>query len=74
MRGRAKELVQKRTEQERWLVRRDAAGSTSLRVHTCSAGEAVRFCSTRWAVQISREHCRRRVHPQPTGLRRLGIQ
>ncbi|KAL5200898.1 hypothetical protein ABZP36_035252 [Zizania latifolia] len=52
LRGRAEEMVRKRTEKERWLVRRDAAGSASLRVLT-DGGEAVRFGSTGWADTVS---------------------
>uniref|UniRef100_A0A0D9XEM9 ENTH domain-containing protein n=1 Tax=Leersia perrieri TaxID=77586 RepID=A0A0D9XEM9_9ORYZ len=49
LRERAEEVVLRRTEQERRLVRRDAAGSASVRVRTGRGGEAVRFGSTRWS-------------------------
>uniref|UniRef100_J3MYB4 Uncharacterized protein n=1 Tax=Oryza brachyantha TaxID=4533 RepID=J3MYB4_ORYBR len=49
LRERAEEVVLRRTEQERRLVRRGAAGSVSVRVRTGGVAEAVRFGSTRWA-------------------------
>ncbi|KAF0913308.1 hypothetical protein E2562_021958 [Oryza meyeriana var. granulata] len=52
LRERAEEVVLRRTEQERRLVRRDAAGSVSVRVRT-GGGEAVRFGSTRWSGTVS---------------------
>ncbi|XP_052168463.1 putative clathrin assembly protein At4g40080 [Oryza glaberrima] len=51
LRERAEEVVLRRTEQERRLVRRGTAGSMSVRVLTGGGGcgEAVRFGSTRWS-------------------------
>lgn len=54
LRERAEDVVLRRTEEERRLVRRDAGGSASARVHLpirAAAGDGAfrRFGSTRWA-------------------------